>query len=78
MSVENIVYSTGLGGSMNLLESKKKMAKLYGVDEWQFIDPISPDEYDYDMDEEFAISMEDQEVKWQSEEESVNSIIKVR
>ena len=53
--MSDIVYSTGLGGELNLLEPAKEKEK---VDDWQFIEPISNDDL-YEMDEEFARSMED-------------------
>ena len=59
MESENIVYSTALAGEMNSSESKQSREEKYG-DDWQFTDPITADD-EYEMDEEFARSMEEDE-----------------
>lgn len=45
--MDNIVYTTGLGGEDNLLEIKRLKEREYDLDaEWEFRDPISLD-YEY-------------------------------
>ena len=56
--MDNIVYSTGLGGELNLLEPVKKKED---VDDWQFVEPMSHSDYEYEMDDEASIEMEKDE-----------------